>query len=392
MLVTRIVGDCPGCGRRAAFGNISVSGTTLVRGCPYCKYCERLPLPVLSKQILYLDQSFFSHAFRAGLREFVDAAQLIGELAHAQVLVCPRSSIHETETHQWRHPQQQLLWEFIKKTSRGHEFAPEYKVRRIQIARGFEQFIDGADAACAVAVSDALSSDVNDWDDYYWIDVPYAPGNIERTRQLKEESVKLLVAAFPKWRSATTTFEEDFRSELAGAAHGYLRLYREMADRLAGGDFMAAVDSPLDAMVVKTLLMRHERSMSADQRMSRVLAYFGSSYFGEVPCESLSAKLFAVLRDRVKRGQYQTPDKAEARLAGFHYDVQAVAGYGPYCHAIFVDSAMLDFVLDSRVGLTTVFGTRVFARSNWNDFLTYLESLRSKTTAELRWAVQLVDP
>jgi hypothetical protein len=171
-----------------------------------------------------------------------------------------------------------------------------------------------------------------------------------------------------------------------------LQHYLRRAARLAGGDFMAALDSPVDTTVVEALMSRDMTTLSADQRMRRVLAYFASPYFEEVPCESISAGLFAVLKDRVKRGQDQNPSKAKDRLAGFFYDVQSVATYGPYCQAIFVDSAMWDFVHDMPIGLASAFGTRVFVRRNWDEFLMYLDSLRSRMTTELERAIQLVHP
>src|SRR5467141_2276159 len=79
MLVTRVVGSCPGCQAVASFGNISISGHTLLRGCSHCTYSQRLLLPALSKEVLYLDQSFLSHAFRGELPDFVEVAKLISE-------------------------------------------------------------------------------------------------------------------------------------------------------------------------------------------------------------------------------------------------------------------------------------------------------------------------
>ena len=169
-----------------AFGNVYVSRNTLLRGCLYCTYSERFPLPKLSKEVLYLDQCFLSHAFRAELPEFVDATKLIGELAHAQLLVCPYSSVHEVETHQWRHSQQQRLWEFIKRTSRGRKFYPAYKVRHTQISRGFERFLAATETSCPIEARDAMPRELNDWDDYFRFGVRRAFDNIELTRKLKQ--------------------------------------------------------------------------------------------------------------------------------------------------------------------------------------------------------------
>src|SRR5262249_28777253 len=138
----------------------------------------------------YLDQSFLSHAFRAGIEEFVHAAKLIDELADAQLLVCPYSSIHETETHQWRHLDQARLWEFIKRTSRGHAFQRESDVRHTQICRGFVRFLSEATTSFSLERNDAVPSGLNDWDDYFRIDVPIVLDNAELIRTLKMRSAE----------------------------------------------------------------------------------------------------------------------------------------------------------------------------------------------------------
>ncbi len=102
MLVTRIIGSCPGCGRERSFSNVNIGNNMLLRGCLHCKYSEDLPLPDLDKKVLYLDQYFFSHAFRGGNDpRFRRAVDQIADLAHRQLLVSPYSDVHITESGLW---------------------------------------------------------------------------------------------------------------------------------------------------------------------------------------------------------------------------------------------------------------------------------------------------
>jgi len=120
-IVTYVLGNCPGCGRASSFGNVDVfGGNHVLRGCQGCKYKERIPLPPLKKKIVYLDQFFFSHAFRGRERRFLDAAARIKRVSALQLLVAPYSSIHEDETHLWSGRDE--LFRFIKAVSRGHTF------------------------------------------------------------------------------------------------------------------------------------------------------------------------------------------------------------------------------------------------------------------------------
>jgi hypothetical protein len=102
MIVTRIIGDCPGCGTAASYGNVSVIGQELIRGCQCCDYRTTVFLPPPQKKVIYLDQFFFSHAYRGRDARFLEAADRIKRLTHRQLLVSPYSSVHEDETHQWR--------------------------------------------------------------------------------------------------------------------------------------------------------------------------------------------------------------------------------------------------------------------------------------------------
>jgi len=113
-----------------------------LRGCGRCRYNERIPLPPLRKKIVYLDQCFFSGAFRGNDERFVSAAARISHAAHQQLVVAPFSSVHEDETHQWERRHE--LEEFIKATSRGHEFTPAYDVEQTQIRKGFQAWLEVA--------------------------------------------------------------------------------------------------------------------------------------------------------------------------------------------------------------------------------------------------------
>src|SRR5688572_2217580 len=97
-------------------------------------------LPGIRKKVLYLDQFFFSHAFRGRDQRFLKAVDRVKRMAHLQLLVSPYSSVHEDETHQWRGHQdktQEQLMDFIKETARGAEFERDYNVEQTQVLKAF---------------------------------------------------------------------------------------------------------------------------------------------------------------------------------------------------------------------------------------------------------------
>jgi hypothetical protein len=388
--VTRILGDCPGCGGIKKFGNVSVGGSHVLRGCLSCQYSVRVALPPIRKKILYLDQFFFSHSFLEKDRRFVEAAQQISKISADQLLVVPYSSVHEDETHQWHGyggKDKEDLVRFIKSTSRGHEFEPAYEVERSQIARAFQSFRSEDSPTFKLQDEDALDRKIHDWDDYLWVDVGRYWGNIELARDLKQESVEALVDdAFPNWRQSTLTFEEQVSVEMRETAKGYLSAYAEYAARLMSGDFDAVWNAPLLSTIVESLLQCLPPENS-EARIKQVMQFFTSRHFEGMPYLWLSARIYAVLKDMVKDGAYKKREEAIERLRGFFQDVKHVSTYAPYCDAFFMDKAMAHIVANRHINLEARFGVKIFSVNNWDEFLGWLNDLQAGMSTQHRTAL-----
>ncbi|MDO9269437.1 MAG: hypothetical protein Q7T96_10055 [Methylobacter sp.] len=387
MLVTRILGDCPGCGGKKCFGNVSVRRDHVLRGCISCKYRTTVWLPEVRKKILYLDQFFFSSAFRERDPRFVDAVQRIRQISALQLLVVPFSSIHEDETHQWRGydgKNKEELMEFIKTTSRGHEFEPAYNVEQTQIVRAFQAFLACKPTTFELKRCDAVEGDIDEWEDYFRIDVGRYMGDIELIRDLKQKSVEGLVDVFPNWRQSTNTFDHDVVLEMQDAAKGYIESYFEYVSRVASGDYAALFNSPIMSTVVESLLYCLPDDISPEEQFKRVGMFLKSAYFAELPYQWLSVRIYATLKDMVKRGAYVDRDGALKRLNGFFQDVEHISTYAPYCDAFVMDQPMASLVADPRIGLEKRYGVKVFSLNNWPQFFAWLENLETEMTQEHR--------
>jgi len=395
MLVTRVLGDCPGCGGKGRFGNVSVGGDHVLRGCMSCRYRTTIWLPELRKKILYLDQFFFSSAFKEHDPRFTKAAQRIREISALQLLAVPFSSIHEDETHQWRGydgKNKEDLMEFIKATSRGHEFEPSYDVEQTQIVRAFQAFLEEKPLTFELQQGDAIPSDVHEWDDYFRIDVGRYINDIELMRDLKRQSVEMLVDAFPAWRQSTNNFEQDVALELREAAKNYFDAYLKYVARIATGDYAALVDSPIMAMVVQALLHCLPEDSAPEEGLKRIGAFFRSEHFSDIPYQWLSVRVFATLKDMVKRGAYANREAALQRLGGFFQDVKHVSIYAPYCDAFVMDQAMAALVGDPRIALEVRYGVKIFSLNNWDEFLAWLDALEAGMSREHRAGLEAAYP
>lgn len=391
-LVTRIIGDCPSCGQKDSYGNVMISNNQLHRGCLHCKKWDSFLLPQLNKKVIYLDQFFYSHAFRGENKNFIDAKRKIEDLARDQIIVSPYSNLHEDESLLWTEEQRGPLFEFIKQTSFGHSFWPEYHIKKAQIINAFERFVAQGNIVPTLDRSESTPKDVNAWDDYFWIDVGSFKTDPAVLKNSKDEALKMLLDAFEEWSLKPSSFDEDVTLELMGGVKEYLKLYIHYQKRLMEGDVMAVIDSPIDSMIVENLMASDNEVYSSEYRTQRLDEFFHSPYYANIPHERISAEFFALLRHRLRQGSYKDPAKATRKFKGFMFDVRHIATYAPYCDAMVVDTLMHSWAMDPLINLTGRYGTRFFSRTNWSDFISYLDELGASKRDEITNALSLVHP
>ena len=396
MIVTKVIGACPSCGVADVFGNVMVRKDHVLRGCKRCRYSERVLLPPLAKQIIYLDQFFFSTAFREGDSRFLEAAELIKGATAGQVLLAPFSSIHEDETHQWRGydgRKKEDLMQFIKATSHGHKFEPNYTVEHDQILDAFESFLAGSTSEFVLDRQIALSADVDQWEDYFRIEVGGYRGNIELIRDLKKQGIDVLIdSVFPAWRSSIATFDKNVEIERRESARCYLKLYDDYIKRIDSGDYDALSDSPVESMIVRDMLRSLPDGTDTPEKFRRVNEFFASDHFANAPNGWISSRIFSVLREQVRNGAYRSPEESKRRLFGFPNDVKHISIYAPFVNAIVVDQPMAAILADGRVNVASRYGTRVFSLNNWQELLAWLQSLIDSMSTEHRRGLELAYP
>lgn len=387
-LVSHIIGDCPGCGATQAFGNVDVYSRYVYRGCGRCRYNEKVPLPDLKKKVLYLDQFFFSSAFRANEQMFVEAAERVSLLTANQQLVVPFSSIHEDETHMWERYAE--LMEFIKHTSRGHEFKPAYRIENEQLQDALHSWLK--DEAPKFNRADALNDNIHVWDGYYRIDIGGYNRDRALVRQAKADAVDGLLNLFPGWRTSTNTFEQDKGLEHEAAANGYIDSYVTYFKRVISGDYAALMDSPVMCEVVLAMLSQFPEEMDHKAKLGRIVEFFSTEHFRAAPVQDLKSRMFATLKMLVVQGAYQNRDNALKKLSGYYYDVDHIATYAPYCDAILIDAPMHEIVGRQQVNLENRYGVKVFSRSNWNEMLTWFDEIEAGMTDQHRQALAIAYP
>lgn len=389
MLVSYVLGDCPKCGHKC-FGNVMVVGNEVLRGCGRCDYSLHIPLPETRKSVLYLDQPFFSGAFRGGDQRFVDLATKIQRLSAKQLLTSPRSFAHDAEAIQWTRGQE--LVEFIKRTSRGHEFEKGYRLEQHQILKGFKTWLEGGSTDYAIEQSEALTQRAHKWDDYLFVDIRRSLGDPQEVRGRKERSVQTLVSIFDEWRYTQSDFDQDVAAELASIAKVYRDSYADYLVRVGSGDFGAMFTSPIFSMVIERMRRLLPGDMDIGIQLRKCAEFFTTPHFASLPYQFIHSHACALLKDRVKNGAYANRDRAIEAVGGFFYDLDHIAHYAPYCDAIAMDRSMADMMKDRRIDLSSRYGVKVFSLSNLSEFHAWLDEIEAEMSDEHERALAYAYP
>lgn len=389
MIVTHVLSNCPRCDHER-FGNVMVLRNHVLRGCGRCDHSIRLPLPETRKRVIYLDQPFFSGAFRGGDQRFVDLAAKIQRLSAYQLLTSPRSFAHDAEAVQWARGAE--LIEFIKRTTRGHRFNQGYEVEQTQIMNGFRTWLDGGSPDYISEQKEALTQDVHRWDHYLFVDVRRSLGDPNEIRERKETSTQALVAIFDDWCQSQSTFDQDVTAELASIAKVYRDTYADYVVRVGSGDVEAMFTAPIFSMVIERMRRYLPDEMDVREQLRKCAKFFMTPHFASLPYQYIHSRACALLKNKVKNGAYANRDRATEAVGGFFYDLDHIAHYAPYCDAIAMDKPMAEMMTDRRIDLETRFGVKVFSLSNLAEFHGWLDDIEAQMSEEHRQAVRAAYP
>jgi len=390
-IVTYVLGDCPACGAKDSFGNVDVHESFVYRGCKHCRHREQVKLPSIKKKILYVDQFFFSSAFRAGDSRFTDAAKRIERLAALQLLAVPFSSLHEDEANQWE--KRKELMEFIRSTAHGKKFILADEVEQRQLDKAYKVWLAGGPTSYTLDRRDVLRDSVDQWGGYMRVDITRYIGDIDRIRDLKGRTAEMLVDRFEAWRQEAKPIEDDLRDEHLEAARTYMHSFLDSVSRMNSDDPNAFLNTPALAEVVQSLLYAIPDDAPDEQHLRICGAFLTSEHFRQVPYQWLSAHMFATLKAMVRDGAYTNRERAIRKLTGFYYDVKHIATYAPYVDAIVMDQPMAELVAKPTVGLKDRYGVKIFSLNNWDELRTWLDGVEAAgMTEEHRKGLALAYP
>ena len=393
---------CLSCGAADAFGVLSIHGTRYVRRCREClAMSESLPLPLISKKLVYLDQNAISNMMKALNPEtkahrkgsvdpfWKDLFESLDSLCKLQLIVCPDSHSHLDES---------LLSEFYQSLKRmfenlsgGVTFYDRETIQCFQIHRQLEKWL--GDELRALTAQNITQGEINVWQDVIRISTNLDWSSfVPDIRATRDAIAEAMVPIFERWQSEPDRrFEDWYEEEWRGQASALIELERRTQRRM----MLAAIGQggvdlgDISNHGVMTLFdirreLRH-RGCGEGELQEQILAFLGSSEFEATPSVRIGAMMYAAVARQAAHGGRKKPP-----TRGFSTDVSVISSLLPYCDAIFVDNDCRNILSENPLRDRINYGTAVFSMSNKDEFLKYLAESRKEATADHMSAVREV--
>jgi hypothetical protein len=355
--------DCAQCGARDAVGLLMVSKMVALRRCRVCMRDTRQELPVPpSPRVLYLDQWALSSLAKArhpetrerfaseddraaGGGSWPRLMARIERLVKANLLVCPRSSIHRAES-----SLDSRLWDALRRVhvhvSGDARLLDHAEVKRGQLYAGFCAWLDGVEPSFP-GREDVLHLR-RGWPDLLQVMSSYQPdpNETESLRVGRQSRGERLQRQVETWGSEARTFDERRQEQLAAYGPSFLPV------------------KPLSDLYALTRHAMAERSISVERWDLEVERFLHSESPGRTPFARLACDLLASIGWLAEQSQCPKLDD------GMIDDVQAFSAYALTCDAFTVDRRFAHVLraspMSDRLPRTAIFaGNELDSLESW---------------------------
>jgi SEC-C motif len=234
---------CPACGENE-FGVLMISGDGYTRRCRKCKHTTTYGLPVLQKTVVYLDQFVISNITKLLDPEFprrdrldpywLELYKKLDRLLRLQLVVCPASHFHRTESLLSGEPPFELLEHVYAYLSNDCTFYDDSRILQSQVLRHFKLYIDGrADQEPFIATSGVVAGDLNEWMARLWVRVPEFADD-EAASSFRAQRVRqhaALAEVFRRWQEDRGTFAASLQEEAQAFGRALVEVFIQQSQK-----------------------------------------------------------------------------------------------------------------------------------------------------------------
>jgi hypothetical protein len=391
--------ECPRCGNQTLGINV-IGYRYFSRLCYKCRArFEGGKLPELDKRIIYLDQCALGWMVRAlGYKadpsteknplqlptheKFLKAFERLDILNKKQLLVCPSSEFHFTETVILPHEYAEPLRKINTLLSSTHHF--QYASRKLveQIIPHFQDWLEGKTRTIDTSKSHGISGRVDEWHMRINVVVKHkiTKEEVQGVQDEKDQNHAALQSVYEQWRSSGMTTFEQFRiSELLALG--------ELIIQLRGGKSFEALPPPTSmlAILVQAVMfsddfrrfagyffgVREHGDASVETREQKIREYFASGIALQVPFLSLASGFIAQLAMRVAKN----PDM-KAKTSDI-IDILFMSLLLPYSDAVLMEGKWQRALESEPLQSALSFKAKVFSVDNMDKFFEYLNGIEA---------------
>lgn len=392
---------CPKC-KKETFGISGIFSRHYCRRCSDCYYPkgnerpEYFPLPELDKKVIYLDQFVISNmmiAINPNISKskknkldifWDDLFNKLDRLVKLQLIICPSSSIHKEESLMSKFNEQ--LQRMYNLLSGGTEFQHIGTIKSIQIINHARNWISRNNKnGFVVKNSDVIDGDLNGWQRRInvSVDFEHSENMVEQIRIEREQIHGGLIEEFKLWQTdngmSFNDWDKHYKKDYGKfiLTH-YEKFIRKCINYENGDKTITVKDLIPSEYVVLRFLVKNEflkAGVDKNQTDSKLIEYFSSEDFMNLPIVKISSMLLASLAGKAASGQKRPPSR------GMFDDTEFISILLPYCDAMFLDKECHTFLSQDPLKLAHNYNTDIFSLNTKDDFMEYLDNIESSASS-----------
>jgi hypothetical protein len=331
---------------------------------------------MLSNMAKTLDPVWRAERPRPPEAYWADAFDALDRALKLQLIVCPVSRIHESESVVL--PHFKVMRRLYEHLGSGATFQFPAHIHHVQLAHAFRATLRGEPVDFRVIPRGrVLRGDVDAWSERIRISIdwPAADPDPALVRLERTRSGEAWERIFERWATERQSFEDVYEYERRGQADAMLQLFREHLALVAdfhrtGRNAEKVLNHRLEVQTMNGLLQLAEEAGYEDptSALDVVVKFLYSETALRVPANEISALLMAALARRAAAGQKKLPSR------GMWNDITAISHFLPYCDAMFVDDECASLLGEGPLDERIVYPTRVFSNKTRQEFLEYVAS------------------
>lgn len=388
---------CPKC-KKESFGVSGISSRHYSRKCKECYYpkgSERttyFPLPELNKKVIYLDQFVISKmmiAINPNVSKskknkvdiyWDDLFNKLDRLVKLQLIICPSSSLHSEES--LTSPYYEQLKSMYNLLSGGTKFKHIETIKLNQIFNHARDWITGNNQNSFEGDSaDAIHGNINKWQNriYVTVDFEQSENLVEQIRTVRVQIHEGLLEVFELWQNDKgKSFEDWYEHEREEYGKLIITTHENYILKRIKYDYGDRTITPEELIPPEYVSLRFHiknefSKVGVDENDldSKLIEYFTSEDFKELPLVKISSMLFASLARKAASGQKRPPSR------GMFDDTEFISNLLPYCDAMFLDNECHAYLNEDPLKLSDIYETEIFSSNTKEDFMEYLNDIES---------------